>query len=278
MFKQYSNTSYDIYDDGRCFSHLSNKFLTPKMSVKYPTYNLTINGKKRQVKIHRMVAETFLDNPENKPIVNHIDGDTHNFSINNLEWVTASENSIHARNNGLMKVGNQLINKYINNLPNEEWKEIKDYSLYLISSCGRVMNKRTKRLLKQYQNNSGGYYCVNLWKDNHGKNFSVHSLVYSNFTDDFDLYGFVINHKDGNKHNNNLYNLKKITYQENNIHAVYKIQTNKSNKSIYQLNENQEIINEFPSIAAAQRQLNIANISRAIKKQGRAGGFYWKFK
>lgn len=277
MFKQYSNTSYDIYDDGRCFSHLSNKFLTPKMSVKYPTYNLTINGKKRQIKIHRMVAETFLDNPENKPIVNHIDGDTHNFSINNLEWVTASENSIHAANTGLKKIGNQVINKYINNLPNEEWKEIKDYSLYLISSCGRVMNKRTKRLLKQYQNNNG-YYCVNLWKNSQGKNFSVHSLVYSNFTDDFDLHGFVINHKDGNKQNNNLYNLEKITYQENNIHAVYKIQTNKSNKPVYQLNENQEIINEFPSIAVAQRQLNIANISRAIKKQGRAGGFYWKFK
>lgn len=47
MFKQYKDTPYDIYDDGRCYSHLSNKFLTPKMSVTYPTYNLTINGKKQ---------------------------------------------------------------------------------------------------------------------------------------------------------------------------------------------------------------------------------------
>jgi hypothetical protein len=60
MFKQYLNTNYDIYDDGRCYSHKSNKFLTPKMSLKYPTYNLTIQGKKKSVKIHRMVAETFL--------------------------------------------------------------------------------------------------------------------------------------------------------------------------------------------------------------------------
>lgn len=93
MFKQYKDTPYDIYEDGRCYSHLSNKFLTPKMSVKYPTYNLTINGKKKNVKIHRMVAETFLPLVDGKEIVNHKDGDTHNFNINNLEWVTASENS-----------------------------------------------------------------------------------------------------------------------------------------------------------------------------------------
>ena len=60
MKKRYLNTSYIIYDDGRCYSELSNKFLTPQMSARYPTYNLTLNGKKKKIKIHRMVAETFL--------------------------------------------------------------------------------------------------------------------------------------------------------------------------------------------------------------------------
>lgn len=277
MFKQYYNTSYDIYDDGRCFSHLSNKFLTPKMSVKYPTYNLTIDGKKKQIKIHRMVAETFILNPENKPIVNHKDGDTHNFHITNLEWVTFKENAEHAYNTGLRKNGNQTINKYISNLPNEEWTNISEYPNYLISSCGRVMNKKTKRLLKLYLNHNG-YYIVNLWKNNTGKNFLVHSLVYSNFNNDYELSGYVINHIDGNKKNNQLNNLEKTSYQKNNLHACYIIKTHKQEKPVNQLNNEYQIIKTFPSIASAQRETNISNISRAIHKKGKAGGFYWSFK
>lgn len=277
MFKQYYNTPYDIYDDGRCFSHLSNKFLTPKMSIKYPTYNLTISGKKKQVKIHRMVAEFFVSNPEEKPIVNHIDGDTHNFHFSNLEWVTFKENNQHAYDTGLRKNGNQTINKYVNNLPNEEWTSIINYPNYLVSSCGRIMNKRTKRLLKAYLNNNG-YYSVNLWKNNKGKTLQIHPLVYSNFTKDYNLNGYVINHIDGNKKNNSLKNLEKITYQENNLHASYIIKTHKQEKAVNQLDDKHCIIKSFPSIASAQRETNISNISRAIKKKGKAGGFYWDFK
>lgn len=278
MFQQYKNTAYIIYDDGRCFSNLSNKFLTPKMSVTYPTYNLTIDGKKKQVKIHRMVAETFLPQPIDKNIVNHIDGDTHNFKLNNLEWVSPRENSLHAINTGLRKNGNQTINKFCGNLPNEEWKPIKNYPNYVISSMGRVMNIRTKRLLKNYLDNSGGYSCVNLWRDNCSKIYRIHTLVYTHFYGDFDLQGYIINHIDGNKLNNNMLNLEKTTYQNNNLHATYTIKTNKSNKIVYQLDKNKNIIKEYPSIAKAQKELRISNISRAIAKNGQAGGYYWEFK
>lgn len=277
MFKQYKNTPYDIYDDGRCYSHLSNKFLTPKMSIAYPTYNLTINGKKHQVKIHRMVAETFIKNDENKPIVNHIDGDTHNYHVSNLEWVTSKENSQHAINTGLRKNGDQSINKFIGNLPNEEWKTYNNYPNYIVSSIGRVMNINTKRLLKSYIDNTG-YLCVNLWKNNKGKIHRIHKLVYCIFNNDNDLNGYVIDHIDGNKLNNNISNLEKVTYQENNLRAVYSTGKNNSNKSVIQLDDNRQKIAEFASIAEAQRKLDISNISRAIKKQGHAGGFYWIFK
>lgn len=278
MQKQYKNSSYIIYDDGRCYSLLSNKFLTPKMSVRYPSYNLTLGGKKKQIKIHRMVAETFLNNPENKPIVNHIDGDTHNYKLNNLKWVNAKENSKHAMNIGLFTSGDQTLNKFNGNLEGENWMGVKSYPNYIISSFGRIMNISTKRLLKTYIDNSGGYLCVRLWKNNTSKLFRIHELVYMNFNNDFNTEDYVINHIDGNKLNNKIDNLEKVTYAENNYHAAYIIKTNKCCKEVFQLSEKGEIINTFPSVAEAARKTGITNISRACKKYGRAGGYYWKYK
>lgn len=277
MFKQYKNSDYDIYDDGRCYSHKTNKFLTPKMSVKYPTYNLTIDGKKKNMMIHRMVAETFLVKVDGKNIVNHIDGDTHNFHVSNLKWCDYKENSQHAIDTGLRKNGDQTIVKYTSNLPNEKWAPAKDFPNYVVSSHGRIMNIKTKRLLKQYLNRNG-YYEVNLWKNNKGTTTQVHKIIYCSFNVDDNLEGFVINHIDGNKTNNNISNLEKVTHSENNYHATYTIKTNKSAKPIYQLDKEDNIIGEFPSIAEAQRQLHISNISRAIKTNTVAGGFYWMFK
>ena len=276
MFKQYKNSKYDIYDDGRCFSHLSNKFLTPRMLVKYPTYNLTLPEGKKKVKIHRMVAETFIPNPNNLPVVNHKDGDTHNFHFSNLEWVTEKENSHHARQTGLIQNGSQTLIKLVENLPGEDWKQIKDYPNYAVSNKGRVINLKTKRLIKQSPNNSGGYMTLCLWKNNKQKHFLVHRLVYMNFNNDYDLEGFVINHKDGNKVNNNLENLEKITYQENNLHAVYEIKTNTCAKKVAQYTLRGELVNTYPSFAEAMRQTGINNISRAVRNNTTAGGYKWK--
>lgn len=61
------------------------------------------SNKKKIFKIHKAVAETFISNPENKPEVNHKDGNKLNNNVDNLEWVTSSENMRHAIDTGLLK-------------------------------------------------------------------------------------------------------------------------------------------------------------------------------
>ena len=63
-----------------------------------------MTGKHR--KIHRLVAQTYIPNPMNKPQVNHIDCDKTNNNINNLEWCTNRENVIHAMKNGMIAKNN----------------------------------------------------------------------------------------------------------------------------------------------------------------------------
>lgn len=58
-------------------------------------------NKRKDYKLHRLVAEYFIKNPKNLPCVNHIDGNKMNNKIENLEWVTHSENNIHAYKTGL---------------------------------------------------------------------------------------------------------------------------------------------------------------------------------
>lgn len=67
----------------------------------YLMVRLNKNGESRWHLVHRLVAKAFIENPENKPTVNHIDGNRKNNKFNNLEWATYSENNLHSyRSNG----------------------------------------------------------------------------------------------------------------------------------------------------------------------------------
>ena len=70
----------------------------------YKQIRLSVHRDVKIFKVHRLVANAFIPNPENKPCVNHIDGKKDNNIIANLEWVTQSENSIHAIIHNLKKI------------------------------------------------------------------------------------------------------------------------------------------------------------------------------
>jgi hypothetical protein len=75
----------------------------------YRTTNLRGGGRFQHFLIQRLVAVTFLPNPDNKEFVNHKDGDKANNVVTNLEWVTRAENNVHAYDNGMRKGANAHI-------------------------------------------------------------------------------------------------------------------------------------------------------------------------
>jgi hypothetical protein len=69
----------------------------------YRAVQIVLPGGKRNILVHRMVAQTFIPNPHGKPFINHIDNDRANNCVQNLEWVTQAENIDHAQKQGRMK-------------------------------------------------------------------------------------------------------------------------------------------------------------------------------
>lgn len=137
----------------------------------YPCVTLKYrDGSQKVVQVHRLVAETFIPNPNNLPQVNHIDGNKQNNNIDNLEWCSVRDNLLHAFKTGLNKGSHHMIGKcgklHHNSIPVIAFKP--DGSVFMeFESCnlaakylGLNCASHISSCIKGKRKTAGGYF----WK------------------------------------------------------------------------------------------------------------------
>lgn len=189
------NNKYYITQDGKVFiSNFRNsgvdKEMKPRIISGYYSLGLELptsasqNRRQKIYKIHRLLAEYFIPNPDNKPCVNHKDGNKLNNNLDNLEWATISENTKHAYANKLERnwwtkelgiVCINLIQEYhynfadvakLFNLPSRTYVYhfwVKGYKTFNLHHKNLYIPKHSKKLeiSKEYKD-----YILQLIKDN----------------------------------------------------------------------------------------------------------------
>lgn len=158
--------NYKINNFGNVLNIKRNKIIKEDKSNGRGYCNITLynNGKTYRKVIHRLVAEAFIPNPENKPQVNHIDGDKTNNNVNNLEWVTQSENMKHAFNTRL-EIHGMKNRKHTNESKNKMRKTIicvetgKIYNgLIEAEKLLGISTKQISKCLRKVNKTAGGFH------------------------------------------------------------------------------------------------------------------------
>jgi len=210
--------------------------------------------------------------------------------------IWASENQLTSNShNGRNAIGNcvnGLSNsaygfrwEYVDNsFEHEEWIEIdldklfkceiKIDKKYFVSNLGRFKNSYGN-IMENYKINENGYIRVNICN----KTFLLHRLVCFTFLENPENKK-TVNHKDGNKLNNNIDNLEFATIKEQQIHKFQNGLANLHTRKIGQYHLNGDLIKEFNSIISASKEVNIGKSTiRSVLMNYRktAGGFIWKY-
>lgn len=157
---------YQVSNLGRVYTFKRNKLMTPvKCRKGYLRIKLRVNNCAKSVAVHRLVAQAFIPNPENKPQVNHIDEDKTNNVVSNLEWVTNKENCNHGTkiqrgidsvSKPILHIHNGITTEYKNAVIASELTGMSTAGIRTQCDRERVINKNNYFIYKN--NNIPKYY------------------------------------------------------------------------------------------------------------------------
>lgn len=161
----------------------------------------------------------------------------------------------------------------------EIWRDIKGYEgLYQVSNLGRIKSLKFKsEKILSPGIISGGYYAINLYKNNIRKQYRIHRLVAEAFIPNPENYP-IINHKSEIKTENFVENLEWCSYKYNsNYGTAIKRRAEKKNKKVYCYNA--DVYIEFDSCADAGIKVNrsASAIHKAAKKGNKCAGLNWSY-
>lgn len=161
-------------------------------------------------------------------------------------------------------------------MPDEIWKQFRDTEIY-VSNLGRVKNTKTNKIVKG-TTRTDGYHQTRLQVYNNGKSILTHRLVWLTFVGEIEE-GMVINHINGDKSDNRLENLEKVSHQENMIKAS--TETNVWNFSrVGEFNKEGEMLRIFANASEAAREIGIlpSSMRNTIRRNGSCfNGLIYKY-
>lgn len=269
IFIEGEETFYRVYDDGRLMNEKTGRFYRGTIRNGYRWFDLRWNGKKYARSQHRLMAESFLENPEKLDCVHHINNNRLDNRLDNLVWASYSENNLK-RNKKKSTTDHRDYQIY--DELKEEWRTFRD-SIYMISNFGHVKNSKTGKMIKG-KITEAGYreYCLSV--DRKKENFRAHKMVWETFVGTKQI---IINHINGNKLDNRLENLENISNQENTLKAIYETQTLRFKKTACYDKEG-NLVRIFMNNADAARHMGVRpqSIQAAIAKGYCSCGYYWK--
>lgn len=146
---------YQISNLGNVYSLITNKILKPRLTLDgYYQVDLCKNGVKKHLYIHRLVAQSFLDNPKNYKIVNHKDENSMNNIVSNLEWCNSTYNNNYGNCKRKISEANSIkINQYdMDGNFIKQWLGINN-----IERCLKINKGNICMCCKGKRNNAGGY-------------------------------------------------------------------------------------------------------------------------